>query len=248
VSKRAGHGLGIFQASRPAQGKPLIKEEGMLNRTVITPALYDYLFEVSLREPEVLRQLRDETARMPESEMLIPAEQGQFLKLLVQATGARRTLEVGVFTGYSALWTALGLPPDGVLVGCDINEQWIAIAERYWQRAGVAHKMDIRLGPATETLDCMLREGQGEPFDFAFIDADKANYLEYYERVLQLVRPGGLIAIDNVLRSGDVLDPSIQEEGTVAVRKLNEKLHHDDRIVLSMLPIADGLTLAIKRA
>lgn len=220
----------------------------MLNRTVITPALYDYLFDVSLREPDVLLRLRNETSRMPEAEMLIPAEQGQFLNLLVQAIGARKTLEVGVFTGYSALWTALGLPADGVLVGCDISEEWAGIANRYWQEAGVAHKIDMRLGPAVDTLDCMLRESQGGTFDFAFIDADKANYVDYYERALRLVRPGGLIALDNVLRSGDVLDPRISEPGTVAVKELNEKLHHDERIVLSMLPIADGLTLALKRA
>ena len=220
----------------------------MLNRTVITPALYDYLFDVSLREPDVLRRLREETSRMPEAEMLIPPEQGQFLNLLVQAIGARKTLEVGVFTGYSALWTALGLPADGLLVGCDINESWAGIAERYWREAGVSDRVDMRLGPAIETLDCMLRDSQGGTFDFIFIDADKASYVEYYERALRLIRPGGLIAIDNVLRSGEVLDPKIDEPGTVAVRKLNEMLHHDERIVLSMLPIADGINLAIRRA
>ncbi|MBI3653794.1 MAG: class I SAM-dependent methyltransferase [Acidobacteria bacterium] len=220
----------------------------MLNRTQITPALYDYIFDVSLREPEVLRRLREETSRMPESEMLIPAEQGQFLNLLVQAIGAKKTLEVGVFTGYSALWTALGLPPDGILVGCDVSEEWTGIARRYWHEAGVTEKIDLRLGTATETLDCLLREGQGNTFDFVFIDADKVNYLDYYERALQLVRPGGLIALDNMLRSGDVLDPKIKEPGTVAIKELNEKLHHDERIVLSLLPVADGLTLALRRA
>lgn len=185
---------------------------------------------------------------MPEAEMLIPPEQGQFLNLLVQAIGARKTLEVGVFTGYSALWTALGLPADGLLVGCDINESWAGIAERYWREAGVSDRVDMRLGPAIETLDCMLRDSQGGTFDFIFIDADKASYVEYYERALRLIRPGGLIAIDNVLRSGEVLDPKIDEPGTVAVRKLNEMLHHDERIVLSMLPIADGINLAIRRA
>ena len=220
----------------------------MLNRTVITPALYDYLFAVSLREPDVLRRLREETSRMPEAEMLIPAEQGQFLNLLVQAIGARKTIEVGVFTGYSALWTALGLPDDGLLVGCDVNEQWAGIAARYWREAGVAHKIDMKLGPAVETLDCLLRDSQGGTFDFAFIDADKTNYIEYYERALKLVRPGGLIALDNVLRSGEVLDPKIKEPGTLAIKELNERLHRDERIVLSMLAIADGLTLVLKRA
>jgi predicted O-methyltransferase YrrM len=222
--------------------------ETMLNRTKITPALYDYIFDVSLREPDVLRRLREETSQMPESEMLIPAEQGQFLNLLVQAVGAKKTLEVGVFTGYSALWTALGLPSDGVLVGCDVSEEWTNIARRYWHEAGVTEKIDLRLGSAVDTLDCLLREGQGGSFDFAFIDADKVSYAEYYERALQLVRPGGLIALDNMLRAGDVLDPKIKESGTVAIKELNEKLHHDERIVLSLLPVADGLTLALKRA
>jgi predicted O-methyltransferase YrrM len=219
----------------------------MLNRTVITPALYDYLFAVSLREPDVLRRLREVTSAMPESEMLVPAEQGQFLNLLVELIGAKKTLEVGVFTGYSALWTALALPDDGLLVGCDINEEWAAIGRAYWREAGVEHKIQMRLGPAVATLDCLLRESQANTFDFAFLDADKVSYLDYYERILQLVRPGGLIAIDNVLRSGEVLDPTIDEPGTVAIRALNEKLHHDERIKLSMLPIADGLTLGIKR-
>lgn len=219
----------------------------MLHRTSMTPELYDYLFDVSLREPEVLRRLREETSRMPESEMLIPAEQGQFLNLLVQAIGARKTLEVGVFTGYSAAWTALGLPPDGRLVGCDVSEEWGAIAQRYWREAGVAHKIDLRLGPAVETLDCMLREPQPDTFDFIFIDADKVNYVAYYERAVQLVRPGGLIALDNTLRGGEVLDPRIKEPGTVAVKELNAKLRDDKRVALSMLPIADGLTLAFKR-
>ena len=220
----------------------------MLNRTEITPALYDYIFDFSLRESDVLRRLREETSRMPEAEMLIPAEQGQFMNLLVQAIGARKTLEVGVFTGYSALWTALGLPSDGILVGCDISEEWAGIAKRYWREAGVDRKIAMRLGPAVDTLDCMLREGQGGTFDFAFIDADKVNYFEYYERALQLVRPGGLIALDNMLRSGDVLHPEIKEPGTVVIKELNERLHHDERIVLSLLPVADGLTLAIRRA
>jgi len=220
----------------------------MLNRTVLTPALYDYLFEVSLREPDVLRGLREETSKMPESEMLIPPEQGQFLNFLAQAIGARKALEIGVFTGYSALWTALGLPSDGLLVGCDINEEWARIAKRYWKEAGVSNKIEMRMGPAVTTLDCMLRESQAGSFDLVFIDADKVNYLDYYERALQLVRPGGVIALDNVLRSGEVLDPKIEEPGTAAIRRLNEALHNDDRITLSMLPIADGLTLAIKRA
>jgi predicted O-methyltransferase YrrM len=219
----------------------------MLNRTAMTPELYDYLLRTSVREPDVLRRLREETEKMPEAEMLIPPEQGQFLNLLVTLTGSRRTLEVGVFTGYSALWTALALPEDGYLVGCDISEEWGFIAQRYWHEAGVSDRISLRLGPASQTLDCMLREGSANTFDFAFIDADKANYGDYYEKVLQLVRPDGLIVIDNVLRSGEVLDPTIDEPGTVAVRKLNERIAGDERVKFCMIPVADGLTLAIKR-
>jgi predicted O-methyltransferase YrrM len=181
------------------------------------------------------------------AEMQIPAEQGQFLHLLVQLIGAKKTIEVGVFTGYSTLWTAMALPEDGYVVACDTSEEWTAIAQRYWKEAGVAHKIDLRLAPATQTLDHLLAESYANSFDFAFIDADKENYLNYYERALQLVRPGGLIAIDNVLRSGEVIDPAIQEPGTVAIRELNRRLRDDQRITLSMLPLADGLTLALKR-
>jgi predicted O-methyltransferase YrrM len=220
----------------------------MLDRIKMTPALYEYLFDVSLREPDVLRRLREESARLPEAKMLIPAEQGQLMNLLIQATGAKRTLELGVFTGYSALWTALALPPGGLLVACDISEEWTSIAKRYWREAGVSDKIELRIGPALKTLDCMLRESQAGTFDFVFMDADKENYVEYYERALQLVRPGGLIAIDNVLWSGKVIDPEIKEPETLALKELNERLRRDDRVLLSMLPIADGLTLALRRA
>jgi predicted O-methyltransferase YrrM len=219
----------------------------MLERIKLNPQLIDYLFDVSLRETDVLRRLREETAALPMAEMQIPAEQGQFLHLLVQLIGAKKTIEVGVFTGYSTLWTAMALPEDGYVVACDTSEEWTAIAQRYWKEAGVAHKIDLRLAPATKTLDHLLAESYANSFDFAFIDADKENYLNYYERALQLVRPGGLIAIDNVLRSGEVIDPAIQEPGTVAIRELNRRLRDDQRITLSMLPLADGLTLALKR-
>jgi predicted O-methyltransferase YrrM len=219
----------------------------MLERIKLNPQLIDYLFDVSLRETDVLRRLREETAALPMAEMQIPAEQGQFLHLLVQLIGAKKTIEVGVFTGYSTLWTAMALPEDGYVVACDTSEEWTAIAQRYWKEAGVAHKIDLRLAPATQTLDHLLAESYANSFDFAFIDADKENYLNYYERALQLVRPGGLIAIDNVLRSGEVIDPAIQEPGTVAIRELNRRLRDDQRITLSMLPLADGLTLALKR-
>ena len=209
--------------------------------------LYNYLLSVSLREPEILEKLRQETANHPRSGMQISPEQGQFMSLLVQLIGAKKTLEVGVFTGYSSLSVALALPADGKIIACDVSEEFTAIARRYWQEAGVANKIDLRLAPALETLDQLLATGQAETFDFAFIDADKENYDGYYERSLQLIRPGGLIAIDNVLWSGQVADEQNQDESTQAIRALNEKLHHDERVTLSLVPIADGLTLAIKR-
>ncbi|MBN3940239.1 class I SAM-dependent methyltransferase [Nostoc sp. NMS9] len=209
--------------------------------------LYNYLLSVSLREPEILGKLRQETANHPRSGMQISPEQGQFMSLLVQLIGAKKTLEVGVFTGYSSLSVALALPADGKIIACDVSEEFTAIARRYWQEAGVADKIDLRLAPALETLDRLLATGQAETFDFAFIDADKENYGAYYERSLQLVRPGGLIAIDNVLWSGQVAQEQNQDENTQAIRALNEKLHYDERVTLSLVPIADGLTLAIKR-
>ncbi|NDJ21847.1 SAM-dependent methyltransferase [Nostoc sp. B(2019)] len=209
--------------------------------------LYNYLLSASLREPEILQKLRQETASHPSSGMQISPEQGQFMALLVQLIGAKKTLEVGVFTGYSSLCVALALPADAQIIACDVSEEFTAIARRYWQQAGVAHKIDLRLAPALETLDQLLATGQAETFDFAFIDADKENYDGYYERSLQLVRPGGLIAIDNVLWSGQVANPQIQDESTQSIRALNEKLHYDERVTLSLVPIADGLTLALKR-
>jgi len=209
--------------------------------------LYNYLLSVSLREPEILLKLRQETASHPRSGMQISPEQGQFMSLLVQLIGAKKTLEVGVFTGYSSLSVALALPADGKIIACDVSEEFTAIARQYWQQAGVVDKIDLRLAPALETLDQLLATEQGETFDFAFIDADKENYDGYYERSLQLVRPGGLIAIDNVLWSGQVANPQIQDASTQAIRALNEKLRYDERVTLSLVPIADGLTLAIKR-
>ena len=209
--------------------------------------LYNYLLSVSLREPEILQQLRQETNNHPQAIMQISPEQSQFMALLVQLVGAKKTLEVGVFTGYSSLSVALALPPDGKIIACDVSEEYTAIARRYWQKAGVADKIDLRIAPALETLDRLLADGQAETFDFAFIDADKVNYEGYYERSLQLVRPGGLIAIDNVLWGGKVADSQFQNSSTLAIRALNQKLHHDERITLSLVPIADGLTLALKR-
>jgi predicted O-methyltransferase YrrM len=219
----------------------------MTTRTLgITPNLYDYLLSVSLREPEILTQLRQETALQPMGRMQIAPEQGQFMALLVQLLGAKKTLEVGVFTGYSSLIVALALPAEGKLVACDINEEFTAIAQRYWQKAGVDNKIDLHLAPALETLDKLLVAGEAETFDFAFIDADKSNYDNYYERSLQLIRSGGVIAIDNVLWSGKVANPEIQDNRTKKIRAFNHKLLQDQRITLSLIPIGDGLTLVRK--
>jgi caffeoyl-CoA O-methyltransferase len=220
----------------------------MSNRTLnLNDHLYDYLLSVSLREAEILAQLRRETAQHPMQSMQISPEQGQFMALLVQLMGAKKTLEVGVFTGYSSLVVALALPADGKVVACDVSEEYTAIARRYWQQAGVDHKIDLRIAPALETLDQLIASGQSGTFDFAFIDADKSNYDAYFERALQLIRPGGLVAIDNVLWSGQVADPAVQDNRTTQIRALNQKLLHDTRITLSLVPIGDGLTLALKQ-
>ncbi|MEM9539074.1 MAG: class I SAM-dependent methyltransferase [Cyanobacteria bacterium P01_E01_bin.42] len=208
--------------------------------------LADYLRSVSVREPEILQELRQETANHPMGQMQVAPEQGQFMALLVQLMGAKKTLEVGVFTGYSSLAVALSLPEDGKIVACDVSEDYTAIARRYWEKAGVANKINLRIAPALETLDRLLAEGEGESFDFAFIDADKSNYANYYDRAFALVRSGGLIAIDNVLWSGRVADPQEQDNRTKSIRAFNEKLHQDQNITLSLVPIADGLTLALK--
>jgi predicted O-methyltransferase YrrM len=208
----------------------------------------DYLMNNSLREPDVLRRLREETiANNPHAEMAVAPIQGQFMALLVKLIGAVKGLEVGVFTGYSSLCAALALPPNGYIVACDVSEEWTSVARRYWVEAGVADKITLRLGPAVETLDELLRDGQAGTFDFAFIDADKPNYDNYYERALKLVRRGGLIIFDNMLWSGKVADPSIQDSDTVALRALNEKLHHDERVFVSLLPLRDGVSLVVKQ-
>ncbi len=209
--------------------------------------LYAYLLDVSLRETPLLRRLRQETARLDNAGMQISPEQGQFLALLVRLIGARRALEVGVFTGYSSLWVAPALPPDGRLIACDINPDWTATARRYWAEAGLAHKIDLRLAPAADTLRQLLGDGEAGRFDFAFIDADKTGYPEYYELCLTLVRPGGLIVLDNMLSRGRVVDPDDQNEHVVAIRQLNRRLHTDARVDLSLVPIGDGLTLLRKR-
>ena len=213
----------------------------------LTDQLYDYLLGASLREPDVLRRLREETAAHPKSQMQIAPEQGQFMALLARLMGARRALEVGVFTGYSSLAVARALPEDGHLVACDVSEEYTAVARRYWQEAGVDQKIDLRIAPAAETLDALLEDGQAGTFDFAFIDADKTGYDGYYERTLRLLRSGGLVVLDNMLQGGAVADPADDSASVQAIRALNAKLHEDARIHLSLLPVADGLTLALKR-
>jgi caffeoyl-CoA O-methyltransferase len=209
----------------------------------LEPALHDYLVRVGVREPDVLRELRERTRELPQHGMQISPEQGALLQLLVRTSGARRCLEVGTFTGYSSTAVALALPPDGHLVCCDVSREWTDIARQAWERAGVADRVELRLGPAVETLDALLAEGAAGTFDFAFIDADKPGYDAYVEHALRLVRPGGLIGIDNVLWSGRVADPANTEEGTLAIRALNEKLAADQRVDVAMVPIGDGLTL-----
>ncbi len=220
----------------------------MSNRTLnLTDALYEYMLDVSLREPEVMRRLRAETARHPKSEMQIAPEQGQFMALLVRLMGATRALEIGTFTGYSALAVARALPADGQLIACDISAEYTAIARRYWETAGVADRIDLRIAPALETLAILRDEGQAGTFDFAFIDADKEAYDAYYEHCLALLRPRGLVVLDNTFRDGRVVNAEDHSESVQAIHRLNEKLRHDDRIHLSLLPVADGLTLALKQ-
>lgn len=221
----------------------------MANTTIqVTEPLYDYLLAVSLREPELLRKLREETAKLPSAGYQISPDQGQFMRMLIKLLGARRTLEVGVYTGYSALSVALVLPDDGQIVACDISEEYTAVARRYWYAAGMHHKIDLHIAPAVETLAALTAdEANHGTFDFAFIDADKSNYHIYYEEALKLLRRGGLIAIDNVLWGGAIINTERQDADTKALRELNRALHKDDRIDVSMVAIGDGLTLARKR-
>lgn len=220
----------------------------MSTRTIgLSDALHRYLLDVSLREPEILSRLRAETATLPDARMQISPEQGQLMALLVRLTGARRILEIGTFTGYSALIMAQALPADGQLVACDVSETWTAIGRRYWAEAGVLDRITLWLAPALTTLDGLLAEGEAERFDLVFIDADKESYEAYYERALALIRTGGLILIDNTLWGGSVVDLTRTDPGTVAIRAFNQALKADARIDLSLIPIGDGLTLARKR-
>ncbi|MBL8170986.1 MAG: class I SAM-dependent methyltransferase [Acidobacteria bacterium] len=214
----------------------------------LTEILYAYILNNSLREPEVLRRLREETeASNPMAIMAISPVQGQFMMLLLRLIGAVKTLEVGVFTGYSSLCTALTIPAHGRVYACDVSEEWTSVAQRYWAEAGVADKVTLKLAPAVETLDALLADGHAGTFDFAFIDADKANYDAYYERALKLVRNGGLLVFDNMLWYGKVADDNEQDADTVALRALNAKLHNDDRVFTSLIGVGDGMHLAIKQ-
>ena len=220
----------------------------MANQSLgLSEALHHYLLSVSLREPELFARLRAETAQNDRSSMQMSPEAGQFLAFMIKLTGAKRAIEIGVFTGYSALWVASALPDDGHLIACDVSENWTATAQNFWKEAGVDQKISLHLAPASQTMQKLLDDGQQNSFDFALIDADKANYNIYYEQCLQLVRPGGLIAVDNVLWHGRVLDEARQDDDTNAIREINQKLGRDERVDISLVPIGDGVTLLHKR-
>ncbi len=209
--------------------------------------LHSYLLSVGVREPDVLRRLREHTAALPQHDMQIAPEQGAFMGLLAELTGARRCLELGTFTGYSALAVALALPPDGHILCCDVSAEWTSVGRSYWAEAGVADRIELRLAPALDTLDALLADGAQDSFDYAFVDADKVNYPAYHERLMRLVRPGGVMLWDNVLWSGRVIDPQADDSDTRGIREINRILAADERVSVAMLPIADGLTMARKR-
>ena len=216
--------------------------EGLVDARVL-----DYVLKTSVREPDILQRLRKETAEHPMSRFQIPPEQGQLFRVLMRMTGARRVIEIGVFTGYSSLAMALALPEDGRIVAIDISDEYTQTARRYWQEAGVAGKIDLRLGEGHDMLDRMIASGESGNYDFTFIDADKTGYAGYYERCLRLLRPGGLIALDNMLSRGRVMDPAAGDADIAALQKMNEFIHQDDRVEAVLLPLGDGLTLAAKR-
>jgi predicted O-methyltransferase YrrM len=221
----------------------------MSNQSIgLSDPLYQYLLANSVRESEILAKLRAETAEHPLVNMQISPEQGQLMGLLVQLIGAKKCLEVGVFTGYSSLAVALNLPDDGQIIACDVSDEFTSIAQKYWQEAGVANKIRLYVAPALETLDRLISNGESGTFDFAFIDADKNNYGAYYDRCFQLVRQGGLILVDNVLWYGRVADPAMDnDKRTQAIKQINQQIYHDDRVQISLIPIGDGLTIARKR-
>jgi predicted O-methyltransferase YrrM len=217
------------------------------NRTInLDDKLYEYLLKNSVKETAELAQLREVTMKNEMARMQIAPEQGQFMALMVELLGASHIIEVGTFTGYSALSMALALPDDGKIICCDISKEWTDIGVPYWEKAGVANKIDLRIGQAMRTLKDLIKNGAAGHFDMAFVDADKTNYANYFELCLALLRPGGLLMFDNTLWDGDVADDSVQDEDTVAIRQLNQQLLEDDRISMSLVPIGDGLTLCRK--
>ena len=221
----------------------------MSNQSIgLSDSLYQYLLANSVHEPEILAKLRAETAQHPLVNMQISPEQGQLMGLLVQLIGAKKCLEVGVFTGYSSLAVALNLPDDGQIIACDVSDEFTSIARKYWQEAGVSHKISLYIAPALATLDRLILNGESGTFDFAFIDADKNNYGAYYDRCFQLVRQGGLILVDNVLWYGRVADPAMDnDKRTQAIKQINQQIYCDDRVQISLIPIGDGLTIARKK-
>ncbi|PSB56121.1 class I SAM-dependent methyltransferase [Chamaesiphon polymorphus] len=221
----------------------------MSDRSIgLSDTLHQYLLANSVREPEILAQLRAETDRHPLSNMQISPEQGQLMGLLVQLLGAKKCLEIGVFTGYSSLSVALNLPDEGRIIACDVSDEFTAIARKYWQAAGVSDKIDLQIAPALDTLDRLIANGEAGTFDFAFIDADKNNYSAYYDRCFELIRQGGLILVDNVLWYGRVVDPAMNDDKrTRSIKQINEQIYHDERVQISLIPIGDGLTIARKK-
>jgi predicted O-methyltransferase YrrM len=218
-----------------------------IKQTRIEQRLDDYILKTGMRDHPAQKALRAATATMPRGGMQIGAPQGALMALLVELLGARNCIEVGTFTGYSALSVALALPPGGRLVACDVSEEYTAVGREYWAQAGVADKIDLRIGPALDTLEALLAAGEAGRFDFAFIDADKTNYDAYYEACLKLLRRGGLIAVDNVLWGGSVADPARKDADTLAIKRLNAKIRKDERVSMCLVPISDGVTLALKR-
>ena len=214
---------------------------------LIDPVIVDYVLTNSVHESDIQERLRQETASHPKSNFQIPPEQGQLMRVLIRMARAHRVIEIGVFTGYSSLSMALALPPDGQIIACDVSEEYTQVARRYWAEAGVSGKIDLRIAPASQTLDALLASGETGAFDFVFIDADKTGYPVYYEQCLKLLRAGGVIALDNMLSRGRVMDPSNSEPDVVALRSMNQLIHHDERVDAFLLPFGDGLTLAVKR-
>lgn len=209
--------------------------------------LYKYMMDISIKEPDILKDLRERTSKMDESDMQICPEQGQFMGLIVRMLNVKKAIEVGVFTGYSSICTALNMADGGKLIACDKNAGWTSIAQKYWKRAGVDNKIDLVSAPAADTLNKLIKEGQAGSFDFAFIDADKGNYDLYYELTLKLLRIGGIMMMDNMFWDGKVVDEAIDDDDALTIRNMNEKIGNDGRIISCLLPIGDGLTIILKK-